>query len=176
MSEAATANMEGFIDYLMMVLPAIRVDTFVERVRQSVGAGALSDERAKETEFNLHYPSKGLRARAVLKEGEFIVLAGSQARASWEGQEGTAITYEKLHNELIASGILKPAGEHAKFSQNYAFTSPSAAAAVIYGRSASGPMSWKTPTGQFFKDWEAEQLTDDGEQIALAKPVSQEPN
>lgn len=170
LSEAAIANMEGFIDYLMMVLPAIRVDTFVERVRKASVQSDVDAQPNAVAQFLLDYPSQGLKAKAILKDGEFVVLAGSQARLKWQGHEGTAVTYEKLHHELIQAGVLKPENGHSVFVENCAFTSPSAAAAVIYGRSASGPISWKTPNGQLFRDWEALQLGGESEAETVISP------
>lgn len=160
LSESARANMEAFLDYLFMVLPAVRIDMFVQNVRPAAVATPSAPTAAPRVRFILDYPSKSLKAEAVLENGEFVVQAGSQARAAWEGREKATSGYASLHDDLKRSGVLVPNGDHCVFTENYAFSSPSAAAAVVYGRQASGTISWKTPIGQTYKDWEAAQLAD----------------
>lgn len=56
-------------------------------------------------------------------------------------------------------GVLVPQGDHAVFSQAYAFKSTSAAAAVVNGRPANGTVEWRVVgSGQTYKAWEAAQL------------------
>ena len=56
-------------------------------------------------------------------------------------------------------GVLRPNGSHCEFADSYAFKSPSAAAAVVNGRSTNGTTAWKIQ-GQHttYKQWEAAQL------------------
>lgn len=160
LSESARANMEAFLDYLFMVLPAVRIDMFVQNVRPAAPAEPSATPTTPGVEFTLDYPSQNLKAVALLEDGEFIVQAGSQARAAWEGQEKATSAYASLHDDLKRSGVLVLNGDHCIFAENYAFSSPSAAAAVVYGRQAQGTVAWKTSTGQTYKDWEAAQLAD----------------
>lgn len=160
LSESACANMEAFLDYLFMVLPAVRIDMFVQNVRPAAVATPSTPTAAPRVRFILDYPSKSLKAEAVLENGEFVVQAGSQARAAWEGREKATSGYASLHDDLKRSGVLVLNGDHCVFAENYAFSSPSAAAAVVYGRQASGTISWKTSIGQTYKEWEAAQLAD----------------
>jgi hypothetical protein len=157
LSESGRANMEAFLEYLFMVLPAVRVDMFIQNVRpaashiESPAVGGSSPP----VPFVLDYPKVGLKASAVLVDGEFVVQAGSQARSTWEGQEKATSGYANLHAELRQANVLVAQGAHCVFAQNYAFTSPSAAAAVVYGRQAQGTTAWKTPEGKTYKEWEA---------------------
>lgn len=160
LSESARANMEAFLDYLFMVLPAVRIDMFVQNVRPAAVATSSAPSTTTSVQFTLDYPKQGLKAVAVLEDGEFVVQAGSQARASWEGQEKATSAYASLHDDLKRSGVLILNGDHCVFAENYAFSSPSAAAAVVYGRQAQGTTAWKTSIGQTYKDWEAAQLAD----------------
>lgn len=49
--------------------------------------------------------------------------------------------------------------EHLSFSDDYAFSSPSAAAAVVCGRQANGRTSWLVEgTGQNYAAWQDQQL------------------
>lgn len=155
LSEAAQANMEAFLNYLFMVLPAIRVDLFIRNVRPAVRAVAAPGA-PPVPRFSLLSRKHGLTATAVLQDGEFIVEAGSMARLRWEGQ---AHHYTSLHEELQRSGVLAQQGDHCIFTQHYAFSSPSAAAAVVIGRPANGTTEWRLEgTSLTYKDWEAQQL------------------
>ena len=101
----------------------------------------------------------GLTAKAVLENGEFIVEAGSHARLRWEGSANWGSGYAALHEELRKTGVLQDQDDRCVFAQNYAFKSPSAAAAVVSGRIANGTTEWKVDgSGLTYKEWEANQL------------------
>jgi len=157
LSEAAQSNMETFLDYLFMVLPALRIDMFLASTRPDVVT--TTPVVAAPPVFELVNRRHGLEAKARLVEGDFIVDAGSLARAQWSGQGSEDSGYAQLHAELLRMGVLVPQGDHAVFSQSYAFKSTSAAAAVVNGRPANGTIEWRVVgSGQTYKAWEAEQL------------------
>ena len=151
LNEAARANMESFLDTLMMVLPAIRVDLFLSKKR-SVKAQLDTPQPSGSVRFTLTLPRYDLKAQAILIDGEMVVLAGSGARAKWITKGHNS---EKLYNALIADGTIVVQGDAARFVQDYAFSSPSAAAAIITGRAANGRKEWKeSQTGLSYHDWE----------------------
>lgn len=154
LSEAARADMEGFLGNLFVVLPAARVDVFLTKTRPAASTSASADPSA--IRFVLKTPKHGITAAAELSDGEFVVLKGSKARLEWASAH---TTYRDAHAQLLASGVLRRDVEVCVFTENYAFTSPSAAAAVVNGRPANGRLEWKRPeTGQTYADWEVEQL------------------
>lgn len=162
LSEAARANMEEFLETLFIVLPALRIDMFLERKRPAVVPPAELEQRARGDAvegpcFRLSAPRAGLTAQARLVLGEFVVEAGTHARGNWTGVDYA--TYKGLYTELRQSGVLVPEGGFCVFAENYAFASPSAAASVILGRAANGTLEWKTPEGKTYKEWEAETLS-----------------
>ncbi|MCB5198250.1 GIY-YIG nuclease family protein [Loktanella sp. TSTF-M6] len=153
LSEAATANMEAFLDTLNMVLPAIRVDLFLSKARpKAVTPQAGHLQRAPVFSFIL--PKYGVQATAQIDDGELVVQKGSLARGSWVGSAKFQ-SYSKQYDQLQQQGILVRQGDHLVFTEDYAFSSPSAAAAVVAGRSANGRISWTLPDGRTFADWEA---------------------
>ena len=157
LSEAAQSNMETFLDYLFMVLPALRIDMFLASTRPDLATAA--PVVVASPVFELVNRRHGLEAKARLVEGDFIVDGGSLARAQWSGQGSEDSGYAQLHAELLRMGVLVPQGGHAVFSQSYAFKSTSAAAAVVNGRPANGTIEWHVVgSGQTYKAWEAEQL------------------
>lgn len=156
LSEADISKMEAFLENIFIVLPAVRVDLFIQRTRPTPSVAPSA--RAPSAEFVLETKKHGVKARAVLVDGEFVVEAGSTARLSWEGVGSEMTSYGQLHQELRNEGVLQPDGTVCIFAKNYAFKSPSAAAAVVNGRPANGTIEWKTIGGQTYKDWEAQQL------------------
>ncbi|MGH8830021.1 MAG: DUF4357 domain-containing protein [Polaromonas sp.] len=60
-----------------------------------------------------------------------------------------------VRQELIANGVLAREGDAYRFTQDYVFSSPSTAAAVVLGRSANGRIEWKDAKGQTLKALQA---------------------
>jgi hypothetical protein len=158
LSEAHVANMEAFLDTLFIVLPALRIDMFLDRKRKT--ETSKSEQISSDApQFELINKKHGLRATAKLEDGEFVVLAGSQARSSWMGSTQEKTSYFKLHGELLETGVLQREGAYCVFSTDYAFSSTSAAGAVVNGRSTRGPTAWKLiDTEMTFNQWEETQL------------------
>lgn len=164
LSEADVAKMEAFLENLLVVLPAVRVDMFVQRARPAVLAAARTSSVVSRVamqpaaRFKLETLRHGIRATALQVDGEFIVEAGSIARLEWTGRGTEDSGYAQLHAELLRAGTLAVDGSHCRFTRNYAFRSPSAAAAVVNGRPTNGTIEWKDANGVTYKEWEARQL------------------
>lgn len=157
LSEAAQADMEAFLANLFVVLPAARIDVFLTRARpkkSSVEVASVDTER-----FVLRTPKHDIEARAELVDGEFIVLEGSDARLTWASTAKSLDAYARMHQELIDTGVLLVVGNKCEFSESYAFTSPSTAAAIVNGRPANGRIEWKhEQSGVTYSDWEAAKI------------------
>lgn len=163
LSEAAQANMEAFIEQLLMVLPAIRVDLFTSKAKPDKFEAHEKQQPSKDGPvFELTLKKEGIKATAILEDGEFVVQKGSLARSTYIGDRSEKSYYWKHHDKLVEQGILVDEGKHKVFTQSYAFSSTSAAGAVCNGRSTSGPIAWKVKgTGQTYKDWEAASLAEE---------------
>lgn len=156
LKESEKANMEGFLAYMLMVLPAIGVDMFKNTTRDDIDTHHHDHPSAPI--FVLENRKHNIKARAIIEGGEFIVLKDSRARKIWsEKSEGAS--YSGLHAELAQSGVMTSVGAHLVFQKNYAFSSPSAAGAVVNGRPSNGTVEWKLErNGNTYKTWEAERL------------------
>ena len=155
LQEAAKANMESFLDYLLMALPALRVDMFLKKTR-SQDTETTTDSSVL---FELLLKKANIRATAKLVDGEFVVQKGSKARKDWVGASAYNQSYSRLHQKLVSQGILVEDGSMREFSESYAFSSTSAAGAVINGRSTAGPIKWKVAGSEkTYRDWELENL------------------
>jgi hypothetical protein len=162
LSEAAKADMEEFIARTLMVLPALRVDLFTSKAKpdKTVGSKPASSTNTQPV-FELTLKREGIRATAVLEDGEFVVQKGSMARGTYIGDRSEKSYYWRIYDKLVEQGILVTKGKHKVFTQSYAFSSTSAAGAVCNGRSTAGPITWKIKgTKKTYKDWEAENLAD----------------
>lgn len=158
LTEAQVASMEEFLDMVQMVLPALGVDLLQSGKRT---VPPTSVPTAEGPVFTLRTVKTGVEGRARLDGSDFRVLAGSRARRTWAGKGDHDYGYRALHGKLCAEGILRQDADHAIFAQDYAFNSPSAAAAVMTGRPANGRTEWRhETTGQTLAEWEAEQLKD----------------
>jgi hypothetical protein len=160
LSEAARANMENFLEYILMVLPALRVDCLLVNTRpaksSSESTNSVSDE--PPVLFELRTPKHNIEATACLDNGEFVVQAGSTCRREWS-LASAGHSYSKLFAELVKTGVVVIHEDRGMFTENYAFKSPSAAAAVVNGRPANGTTEWRIKaSGQTYKEWEQEKL------------------
>lgn len=158
--EADVSDMEYFIEQAKIVLPVLGVNLFrtgptpqARRAPGNLSVASTSDR------FELHFKKEGLSASAEEVDGEFVVLKDSAARSSWVGAAGRG--YSKLRNKLEHDGVLVSDAQGAKmiFTQDYAFASPSAAAATALGRSANGPESWiHRASGLTYAKWQDQGL------------------
>jgi len=162
LSEAAKANMESFIERLLMILPAIKIELFISKTKSdSQAKPKLATGSNENPIFELKLHKEGIRATAVLDGGEFVVQKGSMARSAYIGDKSEKSYYWKVYDKLVATGVLLDQGNHKVFSKSYAFPSTSAAGAVCNGRSTAGPLAWRVVgTNQTYKDWEAANLAE----------------
>lgn len=155
--EADQADMAFFIDQIRTMLPVLGFDFLRESSTETVQKSLVDDSYEYSPMFTFMLPKYGIKAEAQEIDGEFIVKAGSMARSKWSGKPGG---YQGLHNQLVEDGILEQGEKiHRVFSKDFAFSSPSAAAAVISGRSANGRTSWLVAnTKQTYGSWQAESV------------------
>jgi len=156
--ESDRADMAYFLEQIRIVLPVLGFDFLRELTKPSgpmVGDTAIAVEQSPR--FRLDIPKYGITAYAQEVDGEFFVLKGSHARKQWVGVAGG---YQGLFQQLLADGVLAEDGtDHLTFGDDYAFNSPSAAAAVVSGRSANGRIVWSVDgTGQTYAAWQDQQL------------------
>lgn len=137
LSEAARASMEAFLETLMMVLPAIRVDVF-ELKRRTTQTVSAQDLETGEPTFEYTIPRQGIMATAVLRNGEMVVKAGSTARSQWYVSPSENKARRALHEQLVATGVIESRGKTGIFTRDYAFNSPSLSATIVAGRYAHG--------------------------------------
>lgn len=156
--EADLSDMEYFLAQIQTLLPVLGYD-FLRSVPQLPKAASPSELATHEFAevspvFVGGVPRHGILARAQEINDEFIVFAGSKSRLTWEGVAGG---YQALFAKLVELGVLvvSPCGKRREFARDYSFSSPSAAAAVVAGRSANGRTHWAVPElGMTYGEWQ----------------------
>jgi hypothetical protein len=136
---------------LRIILTLMGFDLF--RPRHAIATASVA---GAESSPIFTFSTGGASARSRETDDGFVVLAGSTAKAAISPtfQAG----YRALRDRLVADGSLAPAAsaDLLAFTTDVVFASPSAAAAIVAGRSASGPIEWKVvETGQLYRDWRA---------------------
>lgn len=158
--EADRSDMEFFLEQIQTLLPVLGFDFLrVTPLRPEPTQPAAPGEVLPVSPvFRADVARFGISARGQERDGEFVVLKGSLARRQWEGGP---TGYDKLFNDLVARGVLVPTsdGQHNEFTQDYAFSSVSAAAAVVSGRTSNGRTHWVIEgTEKSYGQWSAEQV------------------
>ncbi len=162
--ETDLADMAFFVEQIRTILPVLGFD-FLRDATIKTPINDPSVPPDTYPAFELHLPKHDIHARAKEIEGEFVVLAGSQSRSKWVGVQGS---YKGLFDQLVKDGVLTPDQKgHQLFCKDHAFSSPSAAAAVVSGRSANGRISWFVEnTKATYGDWQAQQVEGDTADIS----------
>lgn len=93
--------------------------------------------------------ARGAEATGIIVSDGFAVLKGSIIASSITKSMSTSLC--NLRNLLLNKGIINA---DFYFEQNYTFTSPSLAAAVVMGRNANGRTEWKTTDKKTLKEIE----------------------
>lgn len=101
--------------------------------------------RATDADAIFYCKRGGADARGVYNEEGFVVLKGSLARRATTSSSHDTI--EPKREELVGSGVLASAKDGFRFERDMAFSSPSAAAAIVTGGSANGWVEWKNSKG-----------------------------
>lgn len=138
LSEADTADAEGFLADLLLCLPIVGVNFFD---KPKAGTSKSHD---------LILKAKGIEARGVDSVEGFIVRTGAQAVKTEVPSIHAYMTV--LRGSLLGKGVLVDDGDTYRLTQDYTFNSPSTAAGVLLGRTANGRIEWKDSKGRSLKE------------------------
>ena len=134
LSESQIAAMEEFIENIRIL-----INTLGYRI-------LMPAQTANDSTIILHCKD----AKGFVSTGGFVVQRGSKvADHTAPSFEPQAHSFFKLRERLIEDEIID---SQYCFSNDYEFSSPSAAAAVVLGRSANGLTAWRTEDGRKLKE------------------------
>lgn len=139
LSEADEADMEAFLEDVLMLLPVLGVSAF--------DVPTVPEETSHRV--RLYLRSRGCDAQGFEDPQGFLVLAGAVGRA-----DATASLHEYVQTRrqaLIDSGAFVAEGRALRLTRDTVFASPSTAAAVVLGRAANGRTEWKDAAGVTLK-------------------------
>ncbi len=145
LSEADRADAEWFLAEMLVIFPLLGVDAFEPASAET----QKNKESADGGSVELFLRAKGADARGYEAADGFLVLKGSMGRH----QESKAFNpyMRNIRKQLLERGVLEPRDDGLLFTQDYRFSSPSTAAAVVLGRNANGRTAWKDENGNTLK-------------------------
>lgn len=148
-SEADQAEMEEFIEYVKMLINTMGFKVFEP----------LMKERTEATTYSESLFIKAARVangQGTRVSDGFVVFKGSEIAN--ETVPSFPKGFNTLREELIDNEIIKDIDNMLIFQSDYLFSSPSAAAAVVMGRSANGLVEWKNKNGIDLKSIESQEI------------------
>ena len=132
MKESQIASMEEFIDNVKII-----INTLGYKVLEPVS-------HVDEKTVYLYCKGSGANAKGFVSSGGFTVLKGSKVSDHMVSSfELRGRSYFNLRNKLVDDGIIV----NDIFERDYEFNAPSAASAVILGRTSNGNVDWKNERG-----------------------------
>ena len=146
LSEMDVADAEGFLDEILLCLPVLGVTVFNK------------PEKTGDQLGKLFLKGKDASAEGCETPEGFLVFSGAKARIHETPSIHKYMT--DLREDLTERKVLEQDGKQLRLTQDYSFSSPSTAAAVIMGRNANGRIEWKDSNGKTLKAIQEEgQLT-----------------
>ena len=143
--------MEEFLQNLPLLLGVLG-----HRVLDPLTSPAPADG-APATWAELSYSVREAAARGAVTDDGFVVFKGSTALKQMENNLPSG--WRALKQQLIDTGKLIDRGDVYELVEDALFSSPSGAAAVIYGNNVNGRAAWRTADGKTLKQLEEEQAT-----------------
>lgn len=141
--------MEEFIAYIRMLINTLGFKVFEPLIKDVLDLSQADDVLYIKA-------ARGASGIGKRVSDGFVVFKGSEIAVD------TVPSFPKgfntLRDELLDSDTVQKVGEKLVFMSDYLFSSPSAAAAVIMGRSANGLIEWKDQVGRDLKSIETNEI------------------
>lgn len=149
-SEADQAEMEEFIGYVRMLINTLGFKVFEPLIKVQTNVAQPSEELFINA-------ARGAIAKGKRVPDGFVVFKDSQIASgtvpSFPARNAT------LRDDLIECGIVQKKDDKFIFVEDYLFSSPSTAAAIVMGRSANGLLEWKDNAGRDLKTIESNEIS-----------------
>ncbi|MBE7640979.1 DUF4357 domain-containing protein [Salegentibacter sp. BLCTC] len=146
-SESDKAEMEEFLENIKLLVNALGFKIFEELRKDQT-----FEEEIKST-FYIN-AARGADAKGQMTNEGFVVLRNSEIATTTTNSFPENLI--KLRLSLIDDNIINKINNKLIFKEDYLFSSPSAAAAVVMGRSANGLTEWKLNDGRILKSVESD--------------------
>lgn len=146
--ESDQQEMEVFLEKIGQLLPVLGTELLspVAPVAKLTAPSEL-----------LYCTVKNLEARGLRSPNGFVVLAGSAAVLKERaGTKTHGAWISALRAKLLEDGSLVQKSDALSFTKDVEFSSPSAAAGVVRGGTAPGPVAWRDSQGKTLKELESD--------------------
>jgi hypothetical protein len=137
LSEADLADMEAFLDEMLVIYPLLGVTAF-----------EVAIETNSATELRLVLRAKDTLAYGAERPDGFTVFKGSKGRLEAVPSFKALPYLIDLRRKLLENGVLVQEAGQLVLTQDYQFDSPSSASAVFLGRTSNGRVEWKDGDGR----------------------------
>ena len=146
--EPDIADMEFYLEQIKLILPLMGFNFLIP----SVVIPSIKQEQLNPIQEEKLYFIKSPDLEARMKETDdgYVILKGSEARASYTKSYGSY--WIKMREKMLESDILTKVGDKLIFSEDAIFTSISAAAAIVLGRQSNGNVEWVDKNGRSYKE------------------------
>lgn len=142
-------EMDTYFDNMKILMPNMGYDLFKPNLKETKQSLTNKDE-------TVFLEIGDIKASAKLTANGLLVLKGSFFKAA--STPALSPTYLKIRNDLIEKGYVQTNEKGIQFAQDYEFSSPSQAAAVIIGYSINGRTYWRNKEGKDLKTIEEEKI------------------
>lgn len=142
-SESDRAEMEEFIGYVKILVNTLGHKVFDEK--------RVFKTKQKQDFFYIK-AVRGADGQGEPTSDGFVVFKGS--KAAYEPTNSFSPSLLKIRQKLIDTGVFEDKMDYLEFLEDYIFSSPSTAAAILMGRNANGQKEWKLKDGKTLKDFE----------------------
>ncbi len=143
-------EMDTYFDNMKVLLPTMGFDFFKPTLK-------IQKQSLTNKEDKLMLEVGEITAKSKLTSNGLLVLKGSLMKQM--ATPALAPTYLKIRNDLLEKGYVTKHKNGYEFLQDYEFTSPSQAGAVILGYSVNGRIFWKNNIGKTLKQIEEEKIS-----------------
>lgn len=145
-SESDRAEMEEFAENIKLLTNTLGYKIFEELIYEN--------QTFEEQEKNTFYirATRGANAKGQITNEGFVVLKGSEIADTVTTSLNQSII--NFRQRLIDEQKIINTHNKLIFTEDYLFSSPSTAAAIVMGRSANGLTEWKLSDGRILKSIE----------------------
>ncbi len=147
-SESDQAEMEEFINNIKLMVNTLGYKIFDELIQVN-----QTEEYREKVSVYIN-AARGANAIGQMTNEGFVVIKNSEVADTVTNSFPKAMI--KMRDSLVKDGVLEKNEGFYKFTKDYLFSSPSAAAAIVMGRSANGLNEWKSKDGRVLKAIESE--------------------
>ncbi|SEN06298.1 protein of unknown function [Chryseobacterium taichungense] len=145
-SESDRAEMEEFIENIKLLTNSLGYKIFEELIHEN--------QTVEEQINNTFYikATRGANAKGQITNEGFVVLKGSEIADSVTNSLNQSVV--SFRQRLIDEQKIVAINNKLVFTEDYLFSSPSTAAAIVMGRSANGLTEWRLSDGRILKSIE----------------------